>query len=113
MVRRTKKVGTSGRFGPRYGVKIRRRVGKLEMRQKQNHTCPECQYQAVKRISTGIWKCHHCGHKFAGGAYLPTTTVGESRREAIKVSELKIASAKLIQIPASDESPKPKDKEGK
>jgi large subunit ribosomal protein L37Ae len=110
MVRRTKKVGISGRYGPRYGVKIRRRVSKLEIRQKQNHTCPECQYQAVKRISTGIWKCHHCGHKFAGGAYLPTTAVGESRRESIRVSETKITTPKSNKKTGSDDSLKTKDK---
>jgi large subunit ribosomal protein L37Ae len=110
MVRRTKKVGISGRYGARYGVKIRRRVSKLEMRQKQNHTCPECQYQAVKRIGTGIWKCNHCGHKFAGGAYLPTTAVGESRREAIRVSESKLALSKPTQKTVSDDSSKTKDK---
>jgi large subunit ribosomal protein L37Ae len=113
MVRRTKKVGISGRYGPRYGVKIRRRVSKLEMRQKQNHTCPECQYQAVRRISTGIWKCHHCSHTFAGGAYLPTTAVGESRREAIRVSESKIATTKAIENTTSDKKSKAKIKDEK
>jgi large subunit ribosomal protein L37Ae len=84
MSRRTKKVGTSGRFGPRYGVKLRRRIGALENRQKKKHVCPECQYTAVKRISTGIWACRHCGYKFTGGAYLPTTAVGESKLESIQ-----------------------------
>ena len=84
MSRRTKKVGTSGRYGPRYGVKLRRRISALEQRQKKKHVCPECHYTAVKRVSTGIWTCKHCGYKFAGGAYLPTTAVGESRFETIQ-----------------------------
>lgn len=87
MVRRTKKVGTSGKFGPRYGVKIRRRVSALETRQKKKHQCPECHYQAVKRVSTGIWNCKHCGHTFSGGAYLPTTAVGEGRLEPLKITK--------------------------
>jgi large subunit ribosomal protein L37Ae len=84
MSRRTKKVGTSGRLGPRYGVKIRRRISNLEKRQKQKHICPSCKYPAVKRVSTGIWSCKHCGHTFAGGAYLPTTAVGESKLESLE-----------------------------
>jgi len=87
MARRTKKVGISGRYGPRYGVKIRRRVNELEIRQKQNHACPECHYKAVKRVSTGIWKCNHCNHTFTGGAYLPTTAVAASRMEPFRVQK--------------------------
>ena len=79
MTRRTKKVGTSGKYGSRYGVKLRRRVSSLETRQKQKHMCPDCHYQAVKRVSSGIWTCKHCGYTFAGGAYQPVTAVGESR----------------------------------
>ena len=94
MVRRTKKVGVSGRLGPRYGVRIRRRIKELEMRQKKSHTCPKCQYKAVKRISTGIWSCNHCGHTFTGGAYLPTTAVGEIRMEVLKVNKEKSGADK-------------------
>ncbi len=89
MTRRTKKVGIAGKFGPRYGVKLRRRVSKLEQHQKQKHTCPECHYKAVKRVSTAIWCCRHCGYTFAGGAYLPTTAVGESRNAAINIEKQK------------------------
>ena len=85
MTRRTKKVGTAGRYGSRYGVKIRRRISSLEKRQKKRHICPECRYPAVKRVSTGIWTCNHCGYTFTGGAYLPTTAVGESRLEALEI----------------------------
>ena len=73
MARRTKKVKSAGRFGPRYGLKARRQISNVESQQKKNHTCPECNYDAVKRKSTGIWECRHCGLVFAGGAYLPVT----------------------------------------
>ena len=87
MTRRTKKVGLAGKFGPRYGVKIRRRVSSLEVRQKKKHACPKCSYSAVKRVSTGIWTCKHCGHTYTGGAYLPTTAAGESRLENLQTSQ--------------------------
>ena len=87
MTRRTKKVGSSGKFGPRYGVKIRRQISNLEKRQKISHTCPDCHYPAVKRLSTGIWNCKHCGYTYTGGAYLPTTAVGESRLETLRTTQ--------------------------
>jgi len=74
MTRRTKKVGISGRLGPRYGVKIRRLIREIETKEKMKHECPNCKYERVSRKSTGIWVCSHCGTKFAGGAYLPVST---------------------------------------
>ncbi|MBP1912256.1 large subunit ribosomal protein L37Ae [Thermococcus stetteri] len=74
---RTTKVGSAGRLGPRYGLKIRRRVAAVEARMKQKHVCPVCGRRAVRRISTGIWQCQKCGATFAGGAYLPTTPAGK------------------------------------
>ena len=70
---RTKKVKSVGRFGARYGVSIRRRIREVEARQKVWHACPSCAAPRVKRVSTGIWECRKCGHKFAGGSYLPRT----------------------------------------
>lgn len=73
MSKKSKKVGTSGRFGPRYGVRVRRRIAAIEKRQKQDHACPECGAEKVRRTDTGIWSCRRCGHTFAGGAYVPET----------------------------------------
>ena len=68
----TKKVGSTGRFGPRYGVSVRRRIGTVEKKQRQKHECPSCSKIKVKRISTGIFKCSSCDYQFASGAYYPT-----------------------------------------
>ncbi|MFX1474291.1 MAG: 50S ribosomal protein L37ae [Promethearchaeota archaeon] len=70
---RTKKAGRAGRFGARYGSTVRRRVAKIEAVEKALHKCPSCQTKAVRRISTGIWKCRKCGYTFSGGAYYPAT----------------------------------------
>ena len=72
MSQRTKKVGSTGRFGPRYGVSVRRRVGSVEKKQRQKHECPSCSKINVKRVSTGIFKCSSCDYQFASGAYYPT-----------------------------------------
>jgi large subunit ribosomal protein L37Ae len=82
MSRRTKKVGVAGRFGPRYGLSVRKQVRNIETEQRKKHECPRCHYMAVKRVSTGIWSCRHCDLKFAGGAYTPTTAVGRVRMAA-------------------------------
>lgn len=73
MSQRTKKVKSVGRFGARYGVRIRRRIREIEARQKTWHECPSCAAPRVKRVSTGVWECRKCGHKFAGGSYMPST----------------------------------------
>lgn len=77
MARRTKKIGISGKFGPRYGLKIRKQIKNIEDIQKKRHSCPKCKYQSVKRLDTSIWKCKHCGLVFAGGAYQPFTKTKE------------------------------------
>ena len=72
MSQRTRKVGSTGRFGPRYGVSVRRRIGSVEAKQRKWHDCPECTKQRVRRVSTGIYRCRSCGLEFASGAYYPT-----------------------------------------
>jgi len=67
----TKKIGSAGRFGARYGLKIRKKVKEIESIQKHKHKCPECFKFALKRIASGIWLCAACGNKFAGKAYEP------------------------------------------
>jgi len=79
MARRTKKVKSAGRFGPRYGLKVRRQISNVESQQKKNHVCPECNYESVKRKGTGIWECKHCGLVFAGGTYQPFTDSAKGR----------------------------------
>ena len=84
MSKRTKKASMTGRFGPRYGVSIRRRVLEVETRQRGRHTCPKCAAKALSRTSTGIWSCRKCAYKYAGGAYFPETAVHKTTDRAIR-----------------------------
>lgn len=72
----TKKVGSTGRFGSRYGVGIRKRLLKVEPKQLAQTTCPNCNSKSVKRKSKGIFQCKKCNYEFVGGAYLPKTLSG-------------------------------------
>ncbi|MDH7592872.1 MAG: 50S ribosomal protein L37ae [Methanomicrobiales archaeon] len=65
--------GSAGRFGPRYGRFIRKRVVEVERISRARHPCPRCDTISVKREGTGIWRCRKCGFRFAGGAYVPVT----------------------------------------
>jgi large subunit ribosomal protein L37Ae len=73
----TKKVGITGRFGPRYGISIRARI--LKVTAKKTKECPYCKKKRVKRTSAGIWECDKCKAKFTGGTHVPifTETVKE------------------------------------
>ena len=65
---KTKLSKSAGRFGPRYGVSVRRRIASIEGIQKKKQKCIFCNGRA-KRLSKGIWLCNKCGKKFAGHAY--------------------------------------------
>ena len=84
MTKRTKKVGSAGRFQARYGVRARTRVRNVEIQQTAKHICPSCGHKKVKRMGTSIWQCKKCRAKFAGGAYLPRTDAGQNVEKMLK-----------------------------
>jgi len=71
MPSKSKKSKSSGRFGARYGRKVRARLVKVEEKQRKKQKCPFCGKEGVKRLSKGIWKCTRkkCDKKFASGTY--------------------------------------------
>ena len=71
MPTKTKKVKSAGRFGARYGKRIRDRLIKIESKQRIKQICPYCGKKGVKRISKGIWQCIRpkCSKKFASDTY--------------------------------------------
>lgn len=66
---KTKKVKSAGRFGSRYGLKVRKRVIEIETLQRQKQKCICCGKNSAKRIAYGIYQCKSCGKKFTGRAY--------------------------------------------
>jgi large subunit ribosomal protein L37Ae len=88
----TKKVGSSGRFGPRYGGVMRKAVATIEKVQKAAHVCAQCGSQSVYRDGTAIWSCVKCGFTFAGGAYAPQTGAGLGATQALRAVQEKLAA---------------------
>ena len=68
MERRTAKVGITGKYGTRYGQKLRKQVKAIEILQRKKTICPFCGKTAIKRAAAGIWKCRGRIQKYSGGA---------------------------------------------
>jgi large subunit ribosomal protein L37Ae len=68
----TKKVGASGKFGARYGKKIRKNYANAEAIKSNAWECPKCLKHRVRRLAAGVWECDACKHRFAGKAYKPS-----------------------------------------
>lgn len=79
-----RKIGAVGGFGARYGTVGRRQYVEIITGLRTKHECPRCRFRTLKRWSVGIWHCRKCGHKFAGGAYVPTTKLGEIAARATR-----------------------------
>jgi len=69
MPTKLKKTKSAGRFGARYGKRVRVKLTNVETKQRKKQKCPLCNKKGVKRISKGIWNCSKCNKKFAGGTY--------------------------------------------
>jgi large subunit ribosomal protein L37Ae len=79
-----RKSRSAARFGPRYGRKSRKLVADLEEKTKASYECPQCGRKRVTRTSTAIWSCSKCGHTFAGGSFIPETSLGRSVLRSLK-----------------------------
>ena len=74
MPTKTKKSKSAGRFGARYGKRVRARLVSVESKQRIKQECPLCGREGAKRVSKGIWQCKKCNKKFASDVYyLPKT----------------------------------------
>ncbi len=82
--RKGHKTRSAGRFGVRYGRKTRKLVADIEERMRQGYKCPRCGIVAIRRTDTGIWNCKKCDYTFAGGTYVPKTSVGLVAARSVK-----------------------------
>jgi large subunit ribosomal protein L37Ae len=103
MSKRTKKVGSSGRLGARYGVRIRKRIADVELQSKGRHECPKCKAVALGRTASGIWACRHCGAEFASSSYMPTPPAAVRREVSEVMAIAKIKEAGAEEMPEESE----------
>jgi len=86
LAKRTQKAGATARYGPRYGVSVRRRAGAAIAKKSRKYTCPNCQYPQVRRKAAGIWECRKCQHTFSGGVWEPYTRASDANKRIVRRS---------------------------
>lgn len=96
-----KEVRHTRRFGARYGVSVKQRVEDVEVKQRKKHVCPKCGFQRVKRVSTGIFSCNKCLHRYAGGAYYPQTMTGSIIAKMVSQRSFLANMAQLVTLEES------------
>ncbi|MDD3160160.1 MAG: 50S ribosomal protein L37ae [Candidatus ainarchaeum sp.] len=101
---KTKKVRSTGRFGSRYGVGIKKRVLKVEDKQNSLTPCPFCGFDRIKRESAGLYNCTKCNAKFTGGAYVVETLIGKTVKKIIAQKTFVTDTAELIKVTEKENS---------
>ena len=70
MTTKLKKTKSAGRFGARYGKRVRSSLVRVEGKQRLSQKCILCNKEGAKRLAKGIWSCNKCGKKFTADAYV-------------------------------------------
>ena len=84
MERRTAKVGITGKYGTRYGQKLRKQVKAIEILQRKKNICPFCGKKSIRRTAVGIWQCRACRRTVAGGAWEFITSAASTAKTTIQ-----------------------------
>lgn len=111
----TLKVKSAGKFGSRYGVRVRRNFLAVEAKQNQESNCPRCGSNRVTRQNRGVFYCGKCENEFVGGAFMPETLTGSIVKRMILQKTFMPAEMGLINsedkaAPAAAKKPKRKEK---
>jgi large subunit ribosomal protein L37Ae len=56
-------------MGPKYGIRIRRRVQEVDRAAKASYVCPKCSTMTVRRVGSGLFHCRRCERTFASDSY--------------------------------------------
>jgi large subunit ribosomal protein L37Ae len=114
MERRTAKVGITGKYGTRYGAKLRKQVKAFEILQRTKYVCPFCGKNSVRRHSVGIWTCTACRRSVAGGAWEFSTSAAQTAKSTInRLKKLATDVAKNDDLEVEEETAVDKKKQKK
>jgi large subunit ribosomal protein L37Ae len=114
MERRTAKVGITGKYGTRYGAKLRKQVKAFEILQRTKYVCPFCGKTSVRRHSVGIWTCSACRRSVAGGAWEFSTSAAQTAKSTInRLKKLATDIKNETEVEVEDEDKNDKKKQKK
>jgi large subunit ribosomal protein L37Ae len=94
MERRTKKVGITGKYGTRYGAKLRKQAKAIEILQRTKYVCPFCGKSSIRRQAVGIWRCKACRRCIAGGAWEFATSTALTAKTTINRLKKEVTDVK-------------------
>jgi large subunit ribosomal protein L37Ae len=110
MERRTVKVGITGKYGTRYGAKLRKQAKAIEILQRTKYTCPFCGKNSIRRHAVGIWRCKACRRTCAGGAWEFATSAALTAKTTINRLKKEVVDTKKgIEEEVVEEEIKPKN----
>ena len=112
MENRTRKVGITGKYGTKYGQKLRKQVKAIEILQRTKSICPFCGKKSIKREAAGIWKCRGCRRAIAGGAWEFVTTAATTAKTTINRLKKNLESRKKPEA-EREEDEEEKEEKGK
>ena len=113
MENRTRKVGITGKYGTRYGQKLRKQVKAIEILQRTKSICPFCGKKSIRREAAGIWKCRGCRRAIAGGAWEFVTTAATTAKTTINRLKKNIESRKKPEAEREEDEDEENVKKGK
>jgi large subunit ribosomal protein L37Ae len=96
MERRTVKVGITGKYGTRYGAKLRKQVKAIEILQRTKYICTFCGKNSIRRSAVGIWRCRACRRNIAGGAWEFSTIAAQTARTTINRLKKEVSDVKRL-----------------